>query len=307
MSPKKSASYIWVEDLSTERILALFNRSNQIKSDLQSSQLQPSLAGKQVVLLFTEASTRTKMSFQMAAQRLGCQCLIVDDAQRSSMSKGESFVDTFWTLHAMQPDLFVIRCGNNEPLVELSRQTQIPILNAGLGNQSHPTQALLDVFTLSQHFGGVRGLKVLFVGDIDHSRVATSNFKLLAALGATVKTCGPVELCQQSSRDVENFPTLEEAIAWCDVYVGLRMQFERHESGEKSIDRKKFIENYSLNEAGLKKLSPNAVIMHPAPVNWGIEFDPSVARDPRLLMWKQMENGVYIRAALIEHFLGVEI
>lgn len=304
MSSNNFISYIWVEDLSAERTLALFNRANQIKTEIQNNSLEASLAGKQIAFLFSEASTRTKMSFQMAAQRLGAQCLIVDDVERSSMSKGESFSDTFWTLNAMGPEMFVIRCGNQDPLLQLSEESRVPILNAGFGNRSHPTQALLDSFTLKQHFGDVRGLKVLFVGDIDHSRVASSNFSLLKSLGATVKTCAPKEFCQNNPDGIENIESLPEAISWCDVYVGLRMQFERHNDGGKNFNSQKFVEKFGLNSAGLKALRKDAVILHPAPVNWGIEFDESVAKDPRLLMWKQMENGVYIRAALMELYLG---
>ncbi len=308
MNPKKSDSYLWVEDFSTNEILKLFSRAEQIKNTLLKGEKINTLLGHQVALLFSEASTRTKISFQIAAQRLGAQCLVIDDVNSTSMSKGETFSDTFWTIHSMRPSLFIIRCGDDDGLDHLAQKSQTPIINAGFGSKSHPTQALLDGFTLLERFGSLKDLKILFVGDIDHSRVAASDFALFRALGAEVGVCAPEHFRQKKLSSIKVFTELNEAIPWCDVYVGLRVQFERH-GGEtlSQITKDDFQKNYSLDKEGLKLLKKESVIMHPGPVNWGVEFQDCVKEDSRLLMWKQKENGVYTRAALMEKVLQVNL
>lgn len=304
MTSYQSRSYLWVEDLSTEGTQQLFSRATQIKKHIAAG-IQPRfLEGKQIALVFSEASTRTKMSFQLAAQRLGAQCLIIDNVKSSSMSKGETFTDTFWTLHSIKPDLFVIRCGDEDPLDELTAQSQIPVINAGFGAKSHPTQALLDTFTIREHFGRIEGLKVVFVGDIDHSRVASSGVKLLKSFGADVKICAPENFRMKNRVQAENIETYNEALEWCDVYIGLRVQFERH-GGETlgKACKDDFVSGYSLDEKALGRLSEEAIIMHPGPVNWGVEFQHCVQKDKRLVMWQQKENGVYTRAALMDELL----
>lgn len=304
MTSKNKRSYLWVDDLSTDETLALFARAEQIKKTLHSGQPVNTLGGKQISVLFSEASTRTKMSFQMAAQRLGGQCLVFDNINTSSMIKGETFEDTFWTLNAMRPDLFIIRCRDSEPLEKIADQSSIPIINAGFGSKGHPTQALLDVFTMKNHFTELAGLRVLYVGDIAHSRVAHSGIMLLQALGAEVKVCAPEVLSKNASLEVENFSSHVEAIRWAQVYVGLRVQFERHESNNNFL-KEQFINDFSLSHHKLNSLAKDAVIMHPGPVNWGVEFQDCVRADNRLQMWKQKENGVYVRSALMEKILGV--
>ncbi|MEM7646459.1 MAG: aspartate carbamoyltransferase catalytic subunit [Pseudomonadota bacterium] len=304
MSSDKPRSYLRVRDLSIERTQVLFSRATEIKSLLQSKQKITSLQGKQVVLFFSEASTRTKMSFQMAAQRLGAQCLMVDDMLSSSMSKGETFADTYWTLHALRPDLIVVRCDGDSPLDEVAEKTESPIINGGFGSLAHPTQALLDVFTLRENFSSLDGLRVLLVGDIDHSRVAASDIRLLKDLGAEVRICAPDVFNQKNSFGLENFTDLNKAIAWCQIYMGLRVQFERHGTDTNaSLSKEQFVDRFSLSQERLKYLSSDAIIMHPGPVNWGIEFQEEVARDLRFRMWQQKENGVYVRAALMEALL----
>lgn len=308
MSSDKSLSYLWVDDLSTKGTLELFSRAKTIKENLKNGSVNPSLQGKQVALVFSEASTRTKMSFQMAAQRLGAQCLVVDNVRSSSMSKGETFSDTFWTLNAIRPDLFVIRCGDKDPLDVLADQSDIPVINAGFGAKAHPTQALLDTFTLHEHFGHLEGLKVLMVGDIDHSRVASSDIKMMKNFGVDVKICAPQSFRQNLSSSVDVIESLDEGIAWCDAYMALRVQFERHEDSVSSGNiREEFQSQYSLGEEGLKILSKDSVIIHPGPVNWGVELQECVQKDSRLLMWQQKENGVYTRAALMEKVLKVNL
>ena len=304
MSSRKSRSFLWVDDLSTERILQLFSQAKQIKRNIKSGIHPRFLEGKQVALVFSEASTRTKMSFQLAAQRLGAQCLIIDNVKSSSMSKGETFSDTFWTLHSIRPDLFVIRCSGDDPLPQVTAQSEVPVINAGFGANAHPTQALLDAFTMQEFFGDFNKLKVLFVGDIDHSRVASSDIKLLQSLGADVKICAPKDFRKKTPLQVENIETLDEAIKWCDVYMGLRVQFERHDDASmENISQEDFVSQYSLDQRRLGLLNSDAIIMHPGPVNWGVEFNQCVQEDPRLQMWNQKENGVYTRAALMQELL----
>lgn len=298
-------SYLWVDDLSFEDTKQLFSQATQIKKHLTRGIHPRFLEGKQVALVFSEASTRTKMSFQLAAQRLGAQCLVIDNVKSSSMSKGETFSDTFWTLHSIKPDLFVIRCGGEDPLDEVTQRSNIPVINAGFGAKSHPTQGLLDAFTIQERFGKFAGIKVLIVGDIDHSRVASSDIKLLKMFGADVKVCAPKNLYQRDL-GVENVESLDEALGWCDAYIGLRVQFERHESEKSFINENDYIESFSLNSQRLDKLQKSAIIMHPGPVNWGVEFQQQVQDDKRLVMWQQKENGVYTRAALMEMLLKGE-
>lgn len=304
MSSYKTRSYLWVDDLSPESTLQLFSQAKQIKRNIKNGIHPRFLENKQVALVFNEASTRTKMSFQLAAQRLGAQCLVIDNVKSSSMSKGETFYDTFWTLHSIRPDLFVVRCGGDDPLPQVTEKSEIPVINAGFGSKAHPTQALLDAFTIQEHFGQLQGLKIVFVGDIDHSRVASSGVKLLQTFGAEVKICAPENFRMKQKLGVENIETLQEAIEWCDVYIGLRVQFERHGGAALGkLSREEFVFEYSLDAKGLEKLSSKAIIMHPGPVNWGVEFNECVQADPRLKMWQQKENGVYTRAALMQELL----
>ncbi len=305
MTSYNTRSYLWVDDLPQEDIQQLFTQATQIKKHLTRGIHPRFLEGKQVALVFSEASTRTKMSFQLAAQRLGAQCLVIDNVRSSSMSKGETFFDTFWTLHSIKPDLFVVRCGDSDPLDEVTKKSKIPVINAGFGAKSHPTQALLDAFTIQERFGKFNGVKVLLVGDIDHSRVASSDIKLLKSFGADVKVCAPNSFYKKDL-GVENIPSLDEALSWCDVYMGLRVQFERHEAKNDFLSEEDYISAYSLNSQRLERLSQEAIIMHPGPVNWGVEFQTSVQEDKRLVMWQQKENGVYTRAALMEKLLKSE-
>ena len=298
-------SFLRVDDFSRTDVLKLFSRAETIKNQLRKGQNLDSLKAKQVVLVFNESSTRTKISFQLAAQRLGAQCTVIDNVQTSSMKKGETFLDTFWTLHSMAPDLFVIRCGDSESLREIEEKTRIPVINGGFGSKAHPTQALLDLFTMKEHFGLLEGLKVLFVGDVRYSRVVRSDIKLLKKFGARPAICSSKNFLDPSflkKGAIEVFDNLEKAVSWCDVYMGLRIQLERHQ-GVLQKTREELRSSYSLNQKVLQKLSEKAIIMHPGPVNWGVEFDSLVRSDPRLFIWKQKENGVYVRASLMEFLL----
>jgi aspartate carbamoyltransferase catalytic subunit len=241
------------------------------------------------------------MSFQIAAERLGYSVAILD-SESSSLSKGETQADTVLNLLAMNPDGLVIRYGTDVALDDLLPTIKIPVFSAGTGTRSHPTQALLDAFTIYRERGSVSKVKVLIVGDILHSRVASSNFDVLTKLGAEVGVFGPAHLlppADQLPKSVKIFENLDDACEWCDVYMGLRVQLERHESKSAlaSLDND-YTREFGLNASRLKKLKSDAMIMHPGPINRGVEFSAEVFTDPRNKVLSQVSNGVLIRAAL---------
>ena len=302
----RSDSFLYTTDRDVDQTRKLLERARKIKNQFsEKGQFPRALKRKQIALLFSEASTRTKLSFQMAAQRMGGQCLVVDSVGSSSMSKGESFSDTFWTFHAMRPDLFVIRCGIGGELEELAKKSEIPIINAGYGHMAHPTQALLDVMSIEEHRVSVEKQKILIVGDVSHSRVAASLLSLCGELNAEIGICAPKEFLPEENDKWIRFDDLDDALKWATVYYGLRVQFERH-SGDLSFSPEDFIEKFRLDKKRLEILSTTALIMHPGPVNWGTEFSDVVKKDNRLIMWQQKENGVYLRAALMESYFESE-
>lgn len=298
-------SFLETDDLSQQEIEGLFAQAKTIKNDFLKhrsfSKTNFSQHSLLLSLLFFEPSTRTRSSFEMAALRMGWQTTFFDGASKegSSLIKGESFEDTFWTLHAMGPNILVVRCGDELRLTELRKKTQIPLINAGYGTHSHPTQALLDVFTMQESFSDLTNKNILFVGDVRHSRVAHSHFKFLSTLGAHVGVVGPQSFLQGISSSHKSFTQLSEALPWADVVVGLRVQFERHENSNQ-FSRDEYIKNYQLSLEKAKFLKPSALVFHPGPVNWGLEFDPSVRELPHFKMWQQKQNGVYVRAALLD-------
>lgn len=248
-----------------------------------------------VVNLFFENSTRTDLSFQMAAQRLGLKTLNFD-VSHSSVNKGETLHDTLETLEALGVDVAVIRHKEDWPKQFADCDLNISLVNAGSGVFEHPTQALLDALTIKQQFGSVRGLTVTIVGDIKHSRVARSNYHILTTLGANVQFAGP------DNFKVDDLPeaswvNLDEAIETTDVLMLLRVQHERHED---SSLVQAYHEQYGLTEERLQKLNQDAVIMHPGPVNRGVEICDAALEDPRSKVLQQVSNGVAIRMAVLD-------
>lgn len=291
---------------SQDDILALFARAEKLEILEQSTGTFGTPSRPRVLaFLFFEPSTRTRMSFQMAAERLGYRVLTLESATTSSLSKGESLVDTVLNVAAMKPDGLVIRYGADEELAKLLPTLEIPVFSAGTGIFSHPTQALLDAFTIYRERGTVRGSHVLIVGDIRHSRVARSNFDVLVKLGAEIGICGPREwLPAEPRKNVRVFSDLNEATAWCDVYMGLRVQHERH---AQAADVTAYKTEFGLNQERLQILKKNAMILHPGPINHGIEFSTEVMHDARNRVLQQVSNGVLIRAALLARaFEGAE-
>jgi aspartate carbamoyltransferase catalytic subunit len=258
-----------------------------------------SLTGKLVFNLFYENSTRTLMSFATAAHRLGAS-VVTMPVEQSSVKKGESLQDTAATLNAMQPDLLVIRHRDNGAPAAVAEILDAPVINAGDGTNEHPTQALLDAATIRHRLGQVEGLKIAICGDIKHSRVARSNTKLLSRLGAEVRLAGPPELMPER---IER-RSVDEAIEGADVVMMLRVQRERLESDLGDAPGE-FLRRYGLTADRLAHAGSDAVVMHPGPMNRGVEIDGAIADDPeRSLITTQVAMGVAVRMACLELLLA---
>ncbi len=259
------------------------------------------LAGKTVVNLFFENSTRTLKSFEMAGRRLGADVINMSVAG-SSVSKGETLLDTAATLNAMNPDMLVVRHGSSGAPALLAQKVAGSVINAGDGMHEHPTQALLDALTLRRHFGKeLGGLRIAICGDIAHSRVARSGVKLFNILGCEVRLVGPPTLIPADADlwGVEVFHDMEEGLAGCDVVMMLRLQLERM-SGAFVPSKREYHRFYGLDHASLAYAKPNAVVLHPGPMNRGVEISSSVADDPNVsLITAQVESGVAIRMGIL--------
>ena len=252
-----------------------------------------------VANLFFEPSTRTKCSFEMAERRLGLDVLHFDPFS-SSVQKGETLYDTARTMEAIGAGALVIR-HTEENFFEYLSSLSIPVINAGDGCGNHPTQSLLDLMTIKQEFGCFEGLKVAIAGDIAHSRVARSNAQALAKLGAEVMFSGPPEWFDGSIGN-GRFVPIDTAVSEADAVMLLRIQHERHAVKTGMADD--YLSSYGLTAERESRMKPHAVIMHPAPVNRGAEIDPSLVECSRSRIFKQMENGVYIRMAVLKMVLG---
>jgi aspartate carbamoyltransferase catalytic subunit len=263
------------------------------------------LRGKTIVNLFFEASTRTRVSFEIAAKRLGADTLSIA-ASGSSVSKGESLVDTLNTLAAMRPHAIVMRHAASGAPQFLARHLQIPIVNAGDGTHEHPTQALLDARTILDQRSGLEGLRVAIIGDIAHSRVARSNVHLLSKFGAEIVLCGPPQLLP---RELEHLApgvslafNMNEALRDADVIMMLRVQLERQH--EAPMAASEYFRFYGLRLEHLKLAKPDAIVMHPGPINRGRELSSEVADSQRSVILNQVENGVAVRMAVLERILS---
>ncbi len=305
--------------LSAKEIDEIFLKADSLEGQAFSLKDASSRAPTPVVCcLFFEPSTRTRMSFQMASYRLGLQVLTMELSSGSSLSKGETPTDTVLNFAAMKPDVLVVRYGTSRELDKLLPTLEIPVLNAGSGTLAHPTQGLLDAYTLRQEWGSLQGKRVLIFGDVLHSRVARSNFDVLTKLGAEVGVFGPEGMLPpvkgaaiaalETDYDIRRFESLDEALPWADACMGLRIQLERHESKTLDLDpasgNADYLSRYGLTVERLKKLKKDAIILHPGPINHGVEFAPEVVKDPRSRVLQQVTNGVTIRAALLAMILG---
>jgi aspartate carbamoyltransferase catalytic subunit len=285
-----------IDALSDAEIAEILDRSAQFLAGNRGRRSVERLHGKIVFNLFYENSTRTAMSFATAAHRLGASAISLS-VERSSVQKGETLEDTARTLNAMRPDALVVRHRENGAPAAVALIMDAPVLNAGDGTNEHPTQALLDAATIRHRLGRIEGLKVAICGDIRHSRVARSNAKLLPRLGAEVRLAGPPVLAP------DGVP-VDEAIAGADVVMMLRVQRERLEE-DLGDGPGEYLERYGLTRERLATASPEAVVMHPGPMNRGIEIDSAIADDPeRSLITLQVEMGVAVRMACLELVVG---
>jgi aspartate carbamoyltransferase catalytic subunit len=282
-----------LNDAQVEEILA--RAQTLIEENRSRTKPVQTLHGRIVFNLFYENSTRTAMSFATAAHRLGASAVSLS-VEHSSVKKGETLEDTAATLGAMRPDVLVIRHRENGAPARVAEIIDAPVINAGDGTNEHPTQALLDAATIRHRFGKVEGLKVAICGDIRHSRVARSNAKLLPRLGAEVRLAGPAELIPNDIPEL----SIDDAITGADVVMMLRVQRERLE--EDLGDRPgEYLSRYGLTAERLAKAAPDAVVMHPGPMNRGVEIDGKVADDPqRSLITLQVEMGVAVRMACLD-------
>ncbi|MGC4088851.1 MAG: aspartate carbamoyltransferase catalytic subunit [Polyangiaceae bacterium] len=262
----------------------------------------PTLRGKTVINVFYEASTRTRTSFELAGKRLSADVVNIS-ASSSSTSKGETLRDTASTLDAMQPDVLVLRHSASGAPHYIARYTKAAVVNAGDGMHQHPTQALLDAFTIRHRLGkNLRGLRVAICGDISHSRVARSNALLLSKLGAEVRLAGPRTLLPQRAQalGVPVFDRIEPALEGADVVMVLRIQRERL-SAALLPSLREYARYFGLNARRLALAKPNAIVMHPGPMNRGVEINEDIADGDRSVILDQVEAGVAVRMAVLYH------
>jgi aspartate carbamoyltransferase catalytic subunit len=264
------------------------------------------LHGRTIVNLFYESSTRTRTSFEVAGKRLGADVVNVAH-QTSSVTKGETLLDTVRNLEALRADAIVLRHSASGAPDFISRHVKTSIVNAGDGSHEHPTQALLDVFTIRREKKRVEGLVVAICGDILHSRVARSDALALGALGAEVRFCGPRTLMPREAASlgptVRIFHDIGEAVGGADVVMMLRIQNERL-AGAMLASTREYSRTFGLNQRVLSRAKPDAIVMHPGPINRGVEIDPVIADGPRSVILEQVEGGVAVRMAVLERVIA---
>jgi len=294
--------------MSRDRVTVLLDRAEEMRAASRGgTRPLDLLAGRTVINLFFEASTRTRTSFDLAAQRLGAQVINFDIASSSTV-KGESLMDTVHTLEAMHCDAFVVRHRESGTPAFIARhlRSQAAVLNAGDGNHAHPTQGLLDALTLRRHRPDFAALRVVICGDIRHSRVARSDIQVLQTLGVTgLRLCAPAELLPGDGEfaGCRIFHNFDEAIAGADVAIMLRLQKERMEHAAIPSERDYFA-RYGLSQARLRQAAPGCLVMHPGPINRGVEIADDVADSARSLILEQVANGVFVRMAVLAELLA---
>ncbi|MDR1781400.1 MAG: aspartate carbamoyltransferase catalytic subunit [Bacilli bacterium] len=276
-------------DYSKDDILSLIELALEFKSGQKKVNYNQE---KVVCNLFFEPSTRTHYSFEMAAKRLGCQTISFNPSG-SSLEKNETFYDTVKFFEAIQPDALVIR-SSEDNYYEQFNNLEVPLINGGDGKSNHPTQSLLDLVTIYENFNTISGLKVLIVGDIKHSRVAHTNIDILERLGNEVFLTGPKPFQEEGLFFVD----FDEYISKVDVVMLLRMQFERH-SEDSGLNYDTYLDEYGLNKKRYALMKDEAIIIHPAPFNRGLEIDTDLVESPKSKIFEQMRNGLYLRMAVL--------
>ena len=294
-----------IRDLSPEEILLILDTAESMKEiSTRDIKKVPTLRGKTVINLFYEPSTRTRTSFEIAGKRLSADVINISSAT-SSTTKGETLKDTGRNLQAMNPDLIVIRHAAAGAPKILADALPVPVINAGDGAHEHPTQALLDAFTIREKKKTLAGITVAIIGDITHSRVARSNIALLQKMGAVVRLSGPYTMVPPhiEALGVSFIPDIGEAIRDADVIMMLRIQLERQQHGLFPTVRE-YARFFGLNREKLQRAKPDVLIMHPGPLNRGVEISPDVADGPYSIILDQVTNGVAVRMALLYLLIG---
>jgi aspartate carbamoyltransferase catalytic subunit len=295
-----------IKDLQTEDIQLILSTATQFKEVLQRPVKKvPTLRDVTIVNLFYENSTRTRISFELAERRLSAD-VVNFTVSNSSAAKGETLLDTVNNILSMKVDMVVMRHSASGAPHYLSKHIDAPIINAGDGINEHPTQALLDAFSMQERMGKLAGLKVAIIGDVMHSRVALSNIYLLKKMGAEVMVSGPPTLIPtylKEAMDIQVEYNIDKALAWCDVANVLRIQLERQNQPLFSSLREYNLA-YGITKARLQKLNKELLIMHPGPINRGVEMDSDVADGQQSIILDQVENGVAVRMACLYLLTG---
>ncbi|MEK7881229.1 MAG: aspartate carbamoyltransferase catalytic subunit [Deltaproteobacteria bacterium] len=301
----KRKDLLGMEELEKDEIELILSSAESFK-EVSTREIKkvPTLRGKTVINLFYEASTRTRTSFELAAKRMSADAVNIS-VSASSASKGETLKDTVLNLEAMNPDCVVIRHSSSGAPHMIARYLKSSVVNAGDGAHEHPSQALLDLFTVKEKLGDIKGLNIAIIGDIAHSRVARSNIHGFTKLGANVTVCGPPTMIPMGIESLGCRVThdMTEAIKSADVIMMLRLQLERQKKGLFPSVRE-YSSLYGLNKERLKKAKEGVLIMHPGPVNRGVEISPDVADGEHSLILEQVTNGVAIRMAIFYLLLG---
>lgn len=296
---RKINHLLGLKGMSKEQITDILNRAEYW--DRSQVKAANALQGRFVANMFFENSTRTRFSFEVAEKRLGAEVLNFA-AAASSVQKGESISDTVRTLEAMGVEAGVIRLKPCGMLAQVAEIVRIPLINAGDGNNEHPTQALLDLYTMREQFGEIKGLRVAIIGDIRHSRVARSNLWALQTMGAQVTFTAPDNMTAPELAEYAPYVPMEEALQ-ADVVMMLRVQLERHDQGI-VLTPEEYRNGYGLTVERAERMKKHAIIMHPAPINRDVEIDDQVVEYANSRIFRQMSNGVPIRMAVIERALG---
>ena len=298
----KTSHLLGIEGLSIEEIAGLLDLADTYVALNRSAEKKSALLkGRTLINLFFEASTRTQSSFELAGKRLGADVLNMS-VRTSSVTKGETLLDTAATLNAMRPDILVVRHSDSGAAELLARKLDCSVVNAGDGSHEHPTQALLDALTIRRRRGSFEGLIVAICGDVLHSRVARSNIHLLAKLGARVRLIAPKTLLPSDAErfGVEIFTDMRKGLAGCDIVMMLRLQLERM-TGAFVPSTREYFRFYGLDREKLALAKPGALVMHPGPMNRGVEIASDIADDVQVsLIAEQVEMGVALRMAILD-------
>jgi aspartate carbamoyltransferase catalytic subunit len=294
-----SHSWISLKSFSELNFQELIRLADEFKKLNHNSSLKTQ---KSYALVFFEPSTRTRMSFERAIHLIGGESFSLVGPASTSIEKGESLEDTVFNIAAMKPDALIVRCGDNLDLFKLSQKISIPIVCAGWGKVAHPTQALLDAYTLWQEWGTLQGKKILFMGDAQHSRVLSSHLELLPNLGAKIAFWCPDALRVSGLKVDQDFDSKDHAVSWADAIIGLRLQKERLQT---SFNWDSALDKFQLTRQDLDKLKTPKPLLHPGPVGWGQEFNQDLKGYSHSLILSQVTNGVYLRAALLRQIGGL--